>query len=800
MSIFDYLKIEMSFQAFVAEDAARQNQLLASFSMYGEVDDPKFAAVWLPVPTQVRPRLPPHLLGVNETPQPVLLSNDAVTHVGITGAGIAQGFRIALVQETFPTPIRSTVLVTHKSPEPAESYPRVVGLDYCAETFPNFTSPFGVDPPQRVRRTYVLATQKRASGDDLTRYHFHHMNVVDGPTGIAAQPEHRATLNGWARAHHAIPDPLKIDGRRTVLVNYRDETFEPWPANMKTGDMSLKFRGGTPVWGPLRRFHLKQTLDDLAAELPMPVWPIAVGANGTGSNARFCVTFGRKDKVDALARKFFVVVDGIETPPKRVGAVVYREKPGQSAKPKGPAQTAGSGGPGQSTAQGAQLQALLESWNAKLAQLDAAMKSSMKKNGIRCATLVVGRNGRLPLARTYTLAEKGYPVATNFDKFRWGSCAKFLCGMRACIPFTTDQAQDDWLASSAATAYGISDDDIEAAPGTSQQKSWFRAVTVADLLLMESGFIQDGDVELDDPDPCGGPETFDYDKAVFKAKGNRLPLEPGDLRELLRKRGPELMYRAPTERWCYSNPNTNVVAELISRKMTSDYKSYLPEMRQWWGFDRNSPRVAAIGPNRNACFAQGEVITHGSPGWAHASLVPTSSIDYALAHPTPGAEPDLLKGLKLAPARYGGGDDSELLAGSGFLVMTGPTFARIMSGLHPGAPPPVKQLVKSTADFERLERRNTEVVSLASTNVTKTQLHSDVLVTLFKNGNIGGGYSWVKHTYWDHGPDGMPRESLTVAACSNVADNGVGGLTKVIDDLEQLDYWRSAHNLFPDFE
>ncbi|MBK8937623.1 MAG: serine hydrolase [Polyangiaceae bacterium] len=73
----------------------------------------------------------------------------------------------------------------------------------------------------------------------------------------------------------------------------------------------------------------------------------------------------------------------------------------------------------------------LESVREQLDGLDGAIRDSLHNEAARCAVLCIGRNGRLVLARAYTLAEVGHPITTPRHRFRWASVAKLLQAMRA---------------------------------------------------------------------------------------------------------------------------------------------------------------------------------------------------------------------------------------------------------------------------------------------------------------------------------------------------------------------------------
>ncbi len=107
MSIVDYVKHNMTFAELDATDKEKASYWLASLSMYGDPGDPLFAAIWLPVAAEARPRQL-RLFAPNQVPLGLKAELDdsdwAPTLVGVTGSNSQQAFRCLVVLEQFQRP------------------------------------------------------------------------------------------------------------------------------------------------------------------------------------------------------------------------------------------------------------------------------------------------------------------------------------------------------------------------------------------------------------------------------------------------------------------------------------------------------------------------------------------------------------------------------------------------------------------------------------------------------------------------------------------------------------------------
>ncbi|MCA8949030.1 MAG: serine hydrolase [Planctomycetes bacterium] len=111
----------------------------------------------------------------------------------------------------------------------------------------------------------------------------------------------------------------------------------------------------------------QQTLNTLSAQ---GYFPLAVEGHGTGSSARFSAVFVQTD----VARTRVASTTGYSAP--------------------------------------------------ELAAFDTYMQNHLRSQGARAGTLAITKNGRLVLARGYTLAEPGYPVTQPHDRCRLASLTK----------------------------------------------------------------------------------------------------------------------------------------------------------------------------------------------------------------------------------------------------------------------------------------------------------------------------------------------------------------------------------------
>jgi hypothetical protein len=832
-AVDSHLEIDLTFGQLEQRDSARADEWLASLAMYGEPSAPRFAAIWLPAPREVRPRTF-SLMAVNAappSPPPFVDAGIFPTHVGLTGSRSELGFRACVVYERFDG--LSDVSV-HFGAELGKgdlvlddfALRHVRGLDACVYTVLDTqrVGPyvFHARLPKRayaavLHRPLTIGTRRPRSSLFAARS----VTASDAFDGLALAPEHRAVLNGYMRGHKAVPDPLPSRGARTLTVQYQDDTLTPWPADL-TADMAESFRGSTPIWGPLPRFNLETAYAWLKWK-EGDVWPIAIGANGSGEGARFCVTFAPRGLFEPLHRHF-VVVNGLDEAPARisqpisdafaVGSAVSSDalpdlptQPGSilsgswptAAAPPGAApgisllsrvvarkgeKASGASSPsvGLPAAAGG-LAGHLESVREQLDGLDGAIRDSLHNEAARCAVLCIGRNGRLVLARAYTLAEVGHPITTPRHRFRWASVAKLLQAMRA----VHGADAEAWLSSPVLDAYQLSQAERAAlqADASPDAFGWFSSLTVRDLFNFGAGWARDrglgeGDLEHD---------RVHYQTQVFKLTGRELPLGAGRFRNYLLGSKLRFQNRAPAERYRYNNAAYWAASEMLSLRINATQPDrYGPSMRQWWELSGSLGEGIATPSSRNACLFVGEVICRHPPGWARASSVRTSELVESLG--TLGELP------AVTPAAYYGGRDLEMEVGSGLLTMSGPAMVRILQGMHPNPPPPVKPLL-SLDEVDRLTTVSTTTGAALGCDAETTTFADHDALHIKKLGGDPGCTSRADHYLWF---DGEPQ-SLSMAWSVNLKGAGLPAVTLLdrIAELEKLSFWTTQPNLFPGF-
>jgi hypothetical protein len=131
-----------------------------------------------------------------------------------------------------------------------------------------------------------------------------------GAGGLAQDDFHGAVMRGWARVENAVPVPWNKNGKRSVMVHYRKDVYERWPA-----DLAQPWNGGAHVLGPFTAAELDQAVAIYDAE---GYWPLRIGANGIGTSLRFCMTFARNGRRHPKVRYFRVVDAADVNPPLRV--------------------------------------------------------------------------------------------------------------------------------------------------------------------------------------------------------------------------------------------------------------------------------------------------------------------------------------------------------------------------------------------------------------------------------------------------------------------------------------------------
>ncbi len=521
------------------------------------------------------------------------------------------------------------------------------------------------------------------------------VDVTNTP-GTSTWEAHGDTLvlrSGWARPDQAVPYPVAAGGVRSVVAQWRDDVYAPYPSNMGTGT----FTGGAVVVGPMSLDNLQGAHDDMSAQ----GWiPHRVSVTGTYPEARACVVYTRA--LAPLARTFVVVDARDPSPPKRVGQGKITEVPPSKpffdafsyrtstrgndqeelkglggvdllgaigpvfeigadlprVEPGPPRSGAGDGllpHPGDVTpfSGGGMVpsdaqEALDLAKPNRYATLDAWVRGRQETRGARAAQLAVGRGGRLVVNRAYTFAEKGYQVTHPTHLMAIGSIAKPLAGMAAVHHFFPN-GELSGMQTPLDVVLGVQSAEspslLERLQGTQLQQ----------LLRHATGW----------------PGDFDEAQVASQARmGAPLPAIPGDVLAFLRKT-PDDFYAAPDANGnyvqVYSGATARALAEAVSaRFLPMDIgpdaeRHYVERMRTWWDLPLSKARMRSRDPA--SAIAEGLTPIH------------SRLIEVTEAHQVGG--PPLR-----VPLTYGGGV-AEYGAGAGGWCMSAGTLARVLSGMDP---------------------------------------------------------------------------------------------------------------------
>jgi CubicO group peptidase (beta-lactamase class C family) len=248
--------------------------------------------------------------------------------------------------------------------------------------------------------------------------------------------------------------------------------------------------------GPLQARHgltaqqYQQTFNTLTAE---GYFPIHVQGGGAGNNALFAAIF---TKTEAITPRVFTVT----------GSPASR-----------------SGDP-----------------------YDAAMHNVMKTYGVRQAGLALVKGSRLVLARGYTYAEPGYPIAQPTTPFRQASCSKPITAI-----LIHQLLHEDKLSLSD-TLEGILN--LKAPGGGPPVEPDFSTITVSQLLDHISGL----------------PAGFDYNAVVSAFPGAKLPINGAQLSSWLA--GQKLTAPPGTPAaWGYNNVGYMMLGQIVAKLRGSSY-------------------------------------------------------------------------------------------------------------------------------------------------------------------------------------------------------------------------------------
>jgi len=778
----------MSFDGLVASDEGFSNHGLISLAMYGTPEAPLYAAIWLPSSFGASENWPVR----KRTFELDWNFHTIYTHrqfdrfptlVGITGGTFDTPRSILVFEkvlmkpgESAPTIAPPDVVKTEKPSTFFEKYRgRVItGLDMCIQYFENPpNNPFAASPAPSKKATYVAVIAAKLTSPK-TLFNVMLLDPVqDNIDGINDADQHAATLQGWSRGHHAVPTHKNKSGKRQVLVHYRDDTFAKWPGNMKD-----PFDGGTPIEGPIKPSQLPSRLSAAEAR---GQWPIQIGANGSGSDVRFCVTWAKEGRVYPNQRHD-VVVDGVGREQKRVlqqtNTVTGFSVGSSSSSPVVTQGGAGGGPPADPVA------AKIAS---HLAQIDKLIFDTMHNSGSHAAQVVIAKDSRLKLVRSYTFGEWGYPVTNAHHLFRMGSIAKMLCAMRA-VAF--DDA--NWLKSSIAEHFTSLHPDT---PDDRAQK--FQNTRVIDLLRFQSGW------QPDRGDPKYLYATDVFEKRALRSDENdgvrRLPLKPGDFGLFVKGSKLDFVQHNPRTIESYNNYEYWAAGELVSlRHYPTFYGRYVGAMHEFWG-GGDAAGIGQLAPSllasRRDSLDAGEVVTRTVPAFKRATL--TGDNDFPQAD---GGVANWVAGA------YRHGRDAEAAAGYGYFTMSAVMLARIMQGMHPDPIAPVVSLLTPT-QIEWLATPNPNALATSKgvtfpsetglgTSQKERSFAGHGALNLSKGGSMPGlqADSHLDHFIWQDGR-GAPH-SLTAISVINGEVVHIDGQAEA---LEKLGHWDDDTNLFPEF-
>ena len=177
---------------------------------------------------------------------------------------------------------------------------------------------------------------------------------------------------------------------------------------------------------------------------------------------------------------------------------------------------------------------------------DAAMRKVMQTYGVRQAAVALVKGTRLVLARAYTFAEPGYPIAQPTTAFRQASCSKTLTAI------LIHQLIHEGKLSLSDTLQGILN--LKAPFGGVPVDPRFSTITVAQLLDHISGLTTDG-----------------TDTTVLSAfPGAKLPISPAQLGSWLA--GQKLVAAPGTAAaWAYNGNGYNMLGQIVAEKRGTSF-------------------------------------------------------------------------------------------------------------------------------------------------------------------------------------------------------------------------------------
>jgi CubicO group peptidase (beta-lactamase class C family) len=177
---------------------------------------------------------------------------------------------------------------------------------------------------------------------------------------------------------------------------------------------------------------------------------------------------------------------------------------------------------------------------------DAAMHNVMKTYGVRQAALALVKGTKLVLARAYTYAEPGYPIAQPTTPFRQASCSKPITAI------LIHQLLHEGKLSLSDTLQGILN--LKAPNGGAPVDPNFSKITVGQLL-----------------DHISGLTSGFYDPDVVKAfPGHQLPITPDQLGSWLAGQKLAAPPGSPAA-WGYNNVGYMMLGQIVAKLRGSSY-------------------------------------------------------------------------------------------------------------------------------------------------------------------------------------------------------------------------------------
>lgn len=452
--------------------------------------------------------------------------------------------------------------------------------------------------------------------------------VKDQPNGLRTAEAMRIARLGFKRCSQAVPTGTGHRGLRNVYAVMQGDTYAPWPA-----DLNEDFLGGTLTDGPIRTGQVNDLVVQRAGE---GLFPLHVGANGIGKNARLCITFVPKR---APKTRYFRLVSGTDPSDNQhvvaTPSSVYMPPWAQPAAPFNTATT------------------------AKLQSLKGWAENMMRGSNIPSAQIAIAVDGRLKLLWSLTLGELGWPMTQPMSKFRVASCSKFLTAMRA-VSVGIMPSGKHFLDTSIPDALGLSADEIVGAPVVGNR---FQNATVKDFLRM-----------------VGGINQPDFTLQSWRHGGRSLPMTLGLFRESIKNgwdSSAGFMKYEPRTYEEYDNVAFSVVGEALGQQLLGNSSTpYLDVMfdETFWPGNLES-HINVIQPTRQECIDFGEMPARSDVVLGTNTRLVLSKLSSEDLESIPDGYVEL---------RPGGYHDNPDIAGpSGGLCGTAAGFTRILQMMHP---------------------------------------------------------------------------------------------------------------------